>query len=465
MNLAIVIGVSKYSNLKDNLPGSKNDAESINIILKKTTKFDEILYINNGENSAETKELITNFISEYKLQSITEFFFYYSGHGEFSNDEFYYILSDFDTKKRKQTSLQNNEIDDLIRTLSPQLVVKVIDACQSGTSYIKEAGVLNKYFSDSQKAFKKCYFLNSSLNSQASFANEEISFFTFSFINAINEHKSGEIRYKDIIDVISDEFDNNREQTPLFIIQAELTEKFCKITLEMKEYVANIIGLSTSTKENEVKSLSLFEIITEDAKNYTDKEGAISAVNLIKERLNTLELNAELKNLYQVELEFLINHHNVINLTSITKWLESNEHDFFAEPIYELVYDEYNEQAYEQLIGIDLNLEVPFKTVSLDFISNFPNLLSYHSNIVYLLSKKYIRFFYFVTNYIESNWDDKKLNYSIKWFTTEYRIADVDDVMKGIDTMYHSLQRHIIDEIEKKFKIDDNDGEEDDLPF
>jgi hypothetical protein len=33
--------------------------------------------------------------SELKGKSIDELFFYFSGHGSFINDEFYYILSDF----------------------------------------------------------------------------------------------------------------------------------------------------------------------------------------------------------------------------------------------------------------------------------------------------------------------------------------------------------------------------------
>src|SRR5258708_5577999 len=119
MNIAIIIGVSTYTHSSNNLPGCKNDANAILQILKKTDKYDDILYINNNEHSAETKELLSNFILKNKGAVINEVFFYYSGHGEFSNDEFYYVLSDFDPKKKNQTSLQNSEVDDLIRTLSP----------------------------------------------------------------------------------------------------------------------------------------------------------------------------------------------------------------------------------------------------------------------------------------------------------------------------------------------------------
>ena len=467
MYIAIVIGVSKYSNPKDNLPGSKNDAESINQILRKTEKFTDVLYINNEENSATTKELITNFISAHKGKNITEFFFYYSGHGEFSNDEFYYVLSDFDSKKRNQTSLQNKEIDDLIKTLNPSIVIKVIDACQSGTFYIKEIGVLNKYFYDSQRSFQKCYFLNSSLNSQSSFADQKISFFTASFISAIKEHKSKEIRYKDIIDVISDEFSGNQDQTPLFVIQADLTEKFCLINDELKAYVSTIIETEGASQEEESKSLTLADLIKIDAQDYIDKEGVITALNKIKKEFEGFNLNKNLEELYSIHIEFLHEHEGIIKLNTIKKWLDDNEHDYFVTSVYEDKYDDII-GPYESLVGFDLHIEeLPFVAVSIELKAKYPNILSYHSNIVYFISKKSIRFFYFTTNYVDKNWDLKELNTkSIKWFTTEHRIGVESEILKGVKHILNTIQNQIEKDLEEKFKPDeDTNPEDDDLPF
>src|SRR5689334_5494665 len=124
MNVAIILAVSNYTNPGNNLPASKKDGDVIHGILQATKKYDKILMVNNSESSSKTKELLSNFFVECKGFKIDELFFYYSGHGEFSSDEFYYLLSDFDNKKKNQTSLQNNEIDDLIRTLNPQIVIK-----------------------------------------------------------------------------------------------------------------------------------------------------------------------------------------------------------------------------------------------------------------------------------------------------------------------------------------------------
>lgn len=45
MNLAIILSVSEYTDSINNLPGCKKDADCINNIITKTSKFDEILFI------------------------------------------------------------------------------------------------------------------------------------------------------------------------------------------------------------------------------------------------------------------------------------------------------------------------------------------------------------------------------------------------------------------------------------
>ena len=95
MNAAVIIGVSKYLIPGNDLPACKNDAKSIYEIVRQSEKYSEILYINDDQNSSETKRLLTNFVSGLRGKTVEEIFFYYSGHGEFFKDEFYYILTDF----------------------------------------------------------------------------------------------------------------------------------------------------------------------------------------------------------------------------------------------------------------------------------------------------------------------------------------------------------------------------------
>lgn len=319
MNIGIVLGVSEYLDANNNLPGCQKDADIIKSILDKTSKYDDILYINEKLTSAQVKEKLTDFISNHKQSEIEEFIFYYTGHGEFHNDEFYFHLSDFTEEKRNQTSLQNGEIDNLIKTLKPILVVKIIDACQSGKSYIKEANVINKYFKKTQIGFDKCYFLNSSLNDQYSYQSDLISDFTQSFINAVKEHKTSEIRYKDIIDYISDEFERNSSQTPFFVIQADYTEIFCQIDKSLRAYLDSLIFKQKSVSEMQSEGSSLLEKIKEQAKNFSSKDEALQLVNDLQAEVQKFECNEQLKEIFDLNIAFHENYNHVVKETLIGK--------------------------------------------------------------------------------------------------------------------------------------------------
>jgi len=462
MNIAIVIGISNYIDAKNNLPGCKNDAEVINEVLKRTEKFQQILYLNENETSTQIKEQIANFIIENKGKAINEFFFYYTGHGEFTNDEFYYVLSDFDSKRRNQTTLQNKEIDDLIRSLGPTLVIKVVDACQSGTSYIKDSNIITKYFQDSQKSFNKCYFLSSSLSSQSSYQTDRISDFTASFVNAIKIHTTNEIRYKGIIDVISDDFDEIPEQTPFFVIQADLTEKFCTITPFLKQYLEQIkFGTQENSDEEQKNILSVYEKIKADAKNYTDKEGAISSLEFIKSEFENFSLREELSELFDVKITIMDDYKYIPKKTAIATWLEKNNHEYFTTTVYNETANIYGETE-KTLSGFDLHIESPFKSIYIAINSKFPNLPSYNSQVMFLVSKRRIQFFFFITNLIEYNWDERKINIKdLKWIGSECNITNREDIQRSIKTIKREIEERIDKDISQRF----DSPPEDDLPF
>lgn len=274
MNIAIVLAVSEYKIPGNDLLASKKDGELINDILKATNKYDDILYLNANETSLEVKELISNFFVKHRDQKVNELFFYFSGHGEFSNDKFYYLLSDYEEKRKNQTTLQNEEIDNYIRNLSPQLVVKVVDACQSVARYIKDFDILPKYINNSKEGFRNCYFLYSSLSDQSSYQDENLSFFTKSFIESIKSYPLDEISYKHIIEFINDEFQNIGEQNPFYVIQAEMTEKFCKYTDEFRTFLDNLYLIDNNPVDAEKvkKPFSLLELVKTNAKEYVDRK-------------------------------------------------------------------------------------------------------------------------------------------------------------------------------------------------
>ena len=420
-------------------------------------------------SSAKVKEKLTAFISEHKSKKINELFFYYTGHGEFQNNEFYYILSDYNSDKRKQTSIENEEIDSLFRTLNPELVIKVIDACQSGKPYIKESDAIDKYFNKTTERFKKCYFLNSSLKDQGSFQTDQISDFTLSFINSIKEHDTNEIRYKDIIDFISDSFEKNSSQTPFFVVQADYTEKFCVITETIREYL-NILDTSFSEDSDKKEvQISLIEKIKTQAADYFTKEQAIQLINKIKDKLSDYKLDPEFDEIFNITVTFQENHDGIINKNTIGKWLDENPHEFFAKSHHTRERkDRYtnifgslsvlslnpikNDSEYEWVLnGFELEVEVPYKTIIFTLNSKFPNIESYTARVVYLLSKKQIRFFYFLTNYETKNWDERKLNNKTEWLTSEYQLKDYENIIEGLNNIFHQLIDKIKKDLEEKF--------------
>lgn len=463
MNIGIVIGVSEYTDADNNLPGCKKDAQYINEILRNSNKYEKIFFVNKKLPSAKIKEKLRSFISELKSIEIEEAFFYFTGHGEFYNNEFYFILSDFSENRRKQTSLQNNEVDILLKSISPKLAVKIIDACQSGKNYIKEPKTIKSYFEKSQNNFNKCYFMNSSHNNQSSYQTDEVSDFTISFINAIREHESEYIRYKDITDYISDDFERNASQTPFFVTQADLTEKFCIVTPALKNIIKSFdLYKSELISDKKSDSPTLLDKVKKDAGLYLNKQEALEFVNNLRIQLMDFSLPDEINDIYDLEFSVHTNYQMIINKTSIGRWLEENDHDYFAtssytrkrvrniNPLSSLANLTYNEGDYESVMsGFDLNIDVPYKTIIFNANSKFPNINSYTCRIIYLLSKSKIGFFYFITNFIEKNWDERELNENAKWEYLEFHMSKNEEVKIGLRTITDHFEQQIMGDIAK----------------
>lgn len=456
MNIAIIIGISKYINTGNDLPGSKKDAEVIYNILTKTNKYEHTLYINQDEPSAKLKEMLVNFISKYKGTDVDELFFYYSGHGGFMDNQFLYLLSDYDSKKRNQTSLQNDEVDDLIRTLCPKLVIKLIDACNSGVSYIKEIDVLEKYFNESKRGFDKCYFINSSLNNQPSYQDINMSYFTLSFVKALNNHIANEIRYKDIIDVISDDFTGNPDQTPFFVTQADFTEKFCQLTEDLKSYLQTLDRFYITPSQSDTKTISIKEMVMTDAKNYIEKKDVLALLEEIRQKYITFNFGNYIDDLYEHNISFINDYQSLSRIRSIVNWLNKNPEEYFATPIYDDAYDE-DGNLYEIVNDIEIKIDIPYKYISIEHKNKYPNIFGYNSQILFLLSRKSIRFFYHITNYQEDSWDENRLNLrDVKWVTIEASITNNDSVMTALKSINNSFKNRIEKDIKDRLNISDS---------
>ena len=88
--LGIVIGVSENVIPLASLAACANDATAIAAVLKETGRFDDVLVLigKSETGSRAVKDSIATFIDRYKGTSVDELIFYFSGHGDFSGDEF-----------------------------------------------------------------------------------------------------------------------------------------------------------------------------------------------------------------------------------------------------------------------------------------------------------------------------------------------------------------------------------------
>ena len=168
-NLAVIVSVAKYHNLKD-LPACSRDGEALATVLGSCGQFSETVLIDGEKEAADVKKDIIAAFRAYKDDSIDQFVFYFTGHGDFDEDEFYFLLKDYEEKKVRQTSLENSELDRLVLSLKPQMYVKIVDACHSGVAYIKNSDIWKGNLRKSITSFgpMRAYFMFSSLSEQNS---------------------------------------------------------------------------------------------------------------------------------------------------------------------------------------------------------------------------------------------------------------------------------------------------------
>lgn len=232
MNIAILVGISKYTT-ESQLPACSLDAENMRRLLLATRKYDDIQLVVDHTSASQVKDALRNFFAKHQAGgSVDEALIYFSGHGVYQNDALL-CCSDFDANRPATTSISNSELDDLLRSVKPNVAVKVIDACQSGSPYIKDASAgFEKALGRSQLNSFIC--MASSRQDQSSYASHTESFFTAHWIEAALSKPDGQILYRDIQAALADAFVTSPDQTPFFINQGTGLEVFSAVTEEMR---------------------------------------------------------------------------------------------------------------------------------------------------------------------------------------------------------------------------------------
>lgn len=477
MNIGIIIAISDYIDKElSNLPACKNDASVMAELLRSDSKFDDILIIDESTNSTAVKSKVTEFVSKHKANDIKEIVFYYTGHGELVDNEFYYLLSDFDSSRRKQTSLENSEVDNLLRSLSPNLTVKIVDACQSGTRYLKDRSALSKHVEEIRHEFKNFYFLFSSNSDQSSYQDRSLSFFTKAIIESVIEHSENTIRYKDVMDFVSDWFESSKKQTPFFVSQADYTETFCSISDSLRKSLKDLMTETSSnaSPSKDTISKTLVELISEDAERYGTQDDANESFQKIEEYLDSAQHPEVVNKIFKLEVSRESNYSESLDMRIIGKWLDDHSHNYFAKPYWEVVkvkkripkkinpllsaFDFLYEEEYEiceveeeQIVDYELTVKMPYLYLVLKVEPRFPN-LSYHElYIAPIVSKTSLQLFINFCRYQDTGWSSRHLATNKHWNIQSCELKNHQKIKQIVTETTEQFWEFVLEPIKKQY--------------
>ncbi len=218
-NVAILIGNADYSSLPK-LNCCKADVKAMKELLETSGKYAGIYTVEDC-TADEIKAKVRQVIQEASPRE--ELFFYFSGHGYQHESDFYLCATDFNSRKPNATGLSTDELHALLRLADADLVVKVIDACNSGTPLVKSESPFQLH---DKRGFKNIIQISSCREDQYSVTGEPLSLFTEKFITAVLRKTEGAVYYTDIASSLRDEFIQNDDQTPFFVFQVTGREAF-----------------------------------------------------------------------------------------------------------------------------------------------------------------------------------------------------------------------------------------------
>ena len=422
-NLAIILGVSVYDHAH-NLPACNRDANKMFQLLQATEKY-RILQLDEGLSKNQIIERLEEFFKTNAEETIIgEVLFYFSGHGCQDENDLHFILKNTEPEKINATSLNNKEIDDLVRQHNPRLFVKIIDACQSGLTYIKALD--EKIGFSMKKTFENCIFMSSSKRDEPSVANENCSFFTKAFIEAVFDGtKADVIRYSDIQNYITDEFSTDKyRQTPIFNLQGDGRAVFANTTLSLKHMAENYNG----------KEVMLLEPESELERNLDHFLGAYRSEAAVKEIIEKVKVILQEENLpltwldkyYDISLGSL-NNHDYEEDSGIVKFLYERRQ---KENLYvEIETERVRKESYLNipLLGYE-TVPVRFTTmvhslptnITLNLLPKNEGLPKYEIDLVFVYSDTGMYVFQGARQLICKGWNEfvegDKKKYTYCWF-------------------------------------------------
>lgn len=504
MKLAIVSGITDYAHMR-RLAACANDSRAVQSLLSAVGDYPDICFIEADATGAAAKAKIANFISAHKTDKVEELFFYFSGHGDRSEEDFFYAFSDYQADRREATGLRNSELDELIRNLAPDLTVKIVDACFSGSTYIKSAEddltpIARK--SATANELKCVYFLFSSAENEKSLAGPKLSYFTQCLLE-IFANQSGLVRYRDLIAALADEMHVRGWPSPFFVTQATGLEYFAYVGEEALLAVQNSLKLllppeaedsndsqpsSAASSQEIVPSPSpaqpptLAMLATAKAKEaYCSKDEAIANIGQLQAVRDIGRWPSELRDAYDMRVTS-VSEEEVPNAKAIGKWISNLKDDaVFATPTYDtetFTVEEYKElptmpsstfgalgmssvshfrrllgekeyklekvEKHRQVVdGFKYSAPAVVEPTHIRFSPRYPSLENYSLYIVCLFSRRTVTCLYVVEHLALTGWETTSPAMAARWKQLSSSIKDRASLDEMIDSLINEVSNFI----------------------
>jgi len=209
---AILIGNANYRS-ENQLPCCLEDVAAMKALVEATGRYGVVHGITDLDGDAMRDAIRQALPAEGHHYEVL---FYFSGHGAQIGNEFYYCGTGFDASRPNETGMSHSELHDLLRAAEPKLLVKIIDACFSGTLLVKAD---RQPLPMQKEGFRQVLQFSSSLDDQTSLGGEPLSAFTRAFLEASVRKTEGTVYYTDVSNTLRDDFLGNDDQTPFFVSQ------------------------------------------------------------------------------------------------------------------------------------------------------------------------------------------------------------------------------------------------------
>ena len=433
-NYAIILGVDKYKHAPE-LPSCENDAKLMEGLLSATGKY-EVLRIANNAAKHNVQEQISTFLPA-DGREIGEILFYFSGHGKQDEQGMHYALYDTDVTKINSTSLNNAELDDIIRKCSPKLYVKIVDACQSGVSYIKGLDEADNDFKYTEtKDFKNCIFICSSLKTQASYAGDPYSKFTKAIVDAINSVVAPAVKFTDIQNYLSDVFNTDGgAQTPYFSTQCDGTELFCEKNPDVLAYLSSLYAITPGYNDSSQPNIDAIKSYLSKCRDDSDVKAFMEC---IQESLSNWKLqHCFFNEFYECECKtsFPYEYQKYLEEASLVKMLYTRveKENLFVEvecasvkkqnPLLDSLFSSYKEvpTSYRSLAN-----QLP-SVFSIHFKASDANLPDYVVPFIFVYSPTFFYVFTCTKQFVRKGWKDYEAGQHTKYVYAKFEYSTFNE--------------------------------------